>query len=587
MRKYRFYLGTLLVGLFLGWFLFGNLSSTNTVHEHTEIANKNERWTCSMHPQILREAPGDCPICGMDLIPAETRADGLLADQFKLTSNAMALANIQTSIVGSVAAEDNAIQLSGKIVENETMNVVQVSYFSGRIETLAIGFIGEEVFKGQLLATIYSPELYAAQQELITAVSLKDTQPALYKAVRTKLKLWKLSEDQINKIEMSGKIQENFPIYATVSGTVSEKLVAEGAAIQKGQPLFKIANLDTVWASFDLYENQINRFKKGQEITITTNTASNNFYKSKVDFIDPILNTSTRTVTLRAVLPNKGGMFKPGMFVEGQVKAKNSGTLEVITIPSSAILWTGKRSIVYLKPTLNVPVFEMLEITLGPKNGATYEVLSGLKNGDEIVTNGTFTVDAAAQLQGKKSMMNKKGGTSMTGHEGHIGMSGSVHKVAKNKGGRLEVSKEFQQQLKEVLNEYIVLKDALVKEESNNIISQSEKIEALLSKVDMKLLENKEAQIFWMSLEKQLRVVVSSILKTTAIKEQRNHFKQISASLIEALQVFGVNEKVFIAFCPMADGDKGAYWISKEKKVINPYFGNAMLTCGEIKQVIE
>ena len=227
----------------------------------------------------------------------------MLADQFKLTANAMALANIQTSIVGSVAAEDNAIQLSGKIVENETMNVVQVSYFSGRIETLAIGFIGEEVFKGQLLATIYSPELYAAQQELITAVSLKDTQPALYKAVRTKLKLWKLSEDQINKIEMSGKIQENFPIYATVSGTVSEKLVAEGAAIQKGQPLFKISNLDTVWASFDLYENQINRFKKGQEITITTNTASNNFYKSKVDFIDPILNTSTRTVTLRAVLP--------------------------------------------------------------------------------------------------------------------------------------------------------------------------------------------------------------------------------------------------------------------------------------------
>jgi Cu(I)/Ag(I) efflux system membrane fusion protein len=587
MRKYRFYLGTLLVGLFLGWFLLGNLSNINKVHEDIEIADRNERWTCSMHPQILREATGDCPICGMDLIPAETPADGLLADQFKLTANAMALANIQTSIVGSGKAEDNMIQLSGKIAENETMNAVQVSYFSGRIETLAIGFIGEEVFKGQLLATIYSPELYAAQQELITAVSLKDTQPALYKAVRTKLKLWKLSEDQINKIEMSGKIQENFPIYATVSGTVSEKLVAEGAAIQKGQPLFKIANLDTVWASFDLYENQINRFKKGQEITITTNTASNNFYKSKVDFIDPILNTSTRTVTLRAVLPNKGGMFKPGMFVEGQVKAKNSGTLEVITIPSSAILWTGKRSIVYLKPTLNVPVFEMLEITLGAKNGATYEVLSGLKNGDEIVTNGTFTLDAAAQLQGKKSMMNKKGGTSMTGHEGHIGMSGSVHKVAKNKGGRLEVSKEFQQQLKEVLNEYIVLKDALVKEESNNIISQSEKIEALLSKVDMKLLENKEAQIFWMSLEKQLRVVVSSILKTTAIKEQRNHFKQISASLIEALQVFGVNEKVFIAFCPMADGDKGAYWISKEKKIINPYFGNTMLTCGEIKQVIE
>jgi Cu(I)/Ag(I) efflux system membrane fusion protein len=587
MKKYRFYLGTLLVGLFLGWLLFGNLSSTNTVHEHIDIADKNERWTCSMHPQILREAPGDCPICGMDLIPAETGADGLLADQFKLTANAMALANIQTSIVGSGKAEDNVIQLSGKIAENEATNVVQVSYFSGRIETLAIGFIGEEVFKGQLLATMYSPELYAAQQELITALSLKDTQPALYKAVRTKLKLWKLSESQINKIEMSGEIQENFPVYATVSGTVSEKLVAEGAAIKKGQPLFKIANLESVWASFDVYENQINRFKKGQEITITTNAAPNNLYKSKVAFIDPVLNTGTRTVTLRAVLPNKEGMFKPGMFVEGQIKVKNSGISEVITIPSSAILWTGKRSIVYLKPTLNVPVFEMLEITLGTKNGATYEVLSGLKNGDEIVTNGTFTVDAAAQLQGKKSMMNKKGGAAMTGHEGHEAMNGSVNKVAKNNSVRLDVSKEFQQQLNEVLNEYIALKDAFVKEESSNIISQSEKIGGLLSKVDMKFLENKEAQTFWMSLEKQLRVAVSSILKTTAIKEQRNHFKQASASLIEALQVFGVNEKVFITFCPMADSDKGAYWLSKDEKVINPYFGNAMLTCGEVKQVIE
>ena len=587
MKKYRFYLGTLLVGLFLGWLVFGNLSSTNTVHEHIEIADKNERWTCSMHPQILSEAPGDCPICGMDLIPAETRAEGLLADQFKLTANAMALANIQTSIVGSGKAEDNEIQLSGKIAENEATNVVQVSYFSGRIETLAIGFIGEEVFKGQLLATMYSPELYAAQQELITALSLKDTQPALYKAVRTKLKLWKLSESQINKIEMSGKIQENFPVYATVSGTVSEKLVAEGAAIKKGQPLFKIANLETVWASFDVYENQINRFKKGQEITITTNAVSNNLYKSKVAFIDPILNTSTRTVTLRAVLPNKEGMFKPGMFVEGEIKTINSKATEVIAIPSSAVLWTGKRSVVYLKATINESVFEIRKITLGNKNGSTYEVLSGLKNGDEIVTNGTFTVDAAAQLQGKKSMMNKKGGIAITGHEGHVAMNGSVNKDTKNNSVRLEVSKEFQKQLNEVFIKYIALKDAFVKEESNNIISQSEKIGAILSKVDIKLLENKEAQTFWMSLEKQLRVAVSSILKTTAIKEQRNHFKQVSASLIEALQVFGVNEKVFIAFCPMADGDKGAYWLSREEKVINPYFGNKMLTCGEVKQVIE
>ncbi len=587
MKKYRFYLGTLVVGLFLGWLFFGNLSNENKIHKHIDITDKNEIWSCAMHPQIMRVEAGDCPICGMDLISLETPTDGLSADQFKLTANAMALANIETSIVGFGKNDLNAIKLSGKITENEEANIVQVSYFSGRIETLNISFTGEEVFKGQLLATIYSPELYAAQQELITALSLKSTQPEIYKAVRTKLKLWKLSEIQIKQIETLGKVQQFFPIYATVSGTVSEKLVAQGEVVKKGQPLFKIINLNTVWANFDVYENQINRFKKGQEIAVTTNAYPSKIYKGTVDFIGPILNSNTRTVTLRVVLSNKKGMFKPGMFVEGEIKTINSKTTEVIAIPSSAVLWTGKRSVVYLKATINESVFEIREITLGNKNGSTYEVLSGLNTGDEIVTNGTFTVDAAAQLQGKKSMMNKKGGVSMTGHEGHIAMNGSVNKVPKNNSVGLDVSKEFQHQLKEVLNEYIALKDAFVKEESNNIISQSEKIGAILSKVDMKLLENKEAQTFWMSLEKQLRVAVSSILKTTAIKEQRNHFKQVSASLIEAVKVFGINEKVFVAFCPMADSNKGAYWLSKEEKVINPYFGNAMLTCGEIKQVID
>jgi len=587
MKKYRFYLGTLVVGLFLGWLFFGNLSNENKIHKHIDITDKNEIWSCAMHPQIMRVEAGDCPICGMDLISLETPTDGLSADQFKLTANAIALANIETSIVGFGKNDLNAIKLSGKITENEEANIVQVSYFSGRIETLNISFTGEEVFKGQLLATIYSPELYAAQQELITALSLKSTQPEIYKAVRTKLKLWKLSEIQIKQIETLGKVQQFFPIYATVSGTVSEKLVAQGEVVKKGQPLFKIINLNTVWANFDVYENQINRFKKGQEIAVTTNAYPSKIYKGTVDFIGPILNSNTRTVTLRVVLSNKKGMFKPGMFVEGEIKTINSKTTEVIAIPSSAVLWTGKRSVVYLKATINESVFEIREITLGNKNGSTYEVLSGLNTGDEIVTNGTFTVDAAAQLQGKKSMMNKKGGVSMTGHEGHIAMNGSVNKVPKNNSVGLDVSKEFQHQLKEVLNEYIALKDAFVKEESNNIISQSEKIGAILSKVDMKLLENKETQTFWMSLEKQLRVAVSSILKTTAIKEQRNHFKQVSASLIEAVKVFGINEKVFVAFCPMADSNKGAYWLSKEEKVINPYFGNAMLTCGEIKQVID
>jgi Cu(I)/Ag(I) efflux system membrane fusion protein len=407
MKKYIIYTGILAIGLILGWFLFGSSTNTEMEHNHDAITETKQLWTCSMHPQIMLPEFGDCPICGMDLIPAESGSDGLLADQFKLTENAIALADIQTSIVGNTNISENNLKLSGKIAENEEANTVQSSYFSGRIEQLNVNFTGEAIQKGQLLATIYSPELYAAQQELLTAASLKDSQPALYNAVKNKLKLWKLTENQINQIEETGKVKENFPVYATVSGTVTEKLVEQGDYIKQGQPLLKIANLTTVWANFDMYENQLKHFKKGQEVTVTTNAYSAKEFKGTIDFIDPVLNTKTRTITLRVVLKNENNLFKPGMFVEAKIEGGNPKNEDIVSIPSSAILWTGERSVVYVKTNPNQPIFEMREVLLGNQMGAYYEILEGLKIGEEIVTNGTFTVDAAAQLQGKKSMMNQ------------------------------------------------------------------------------------------------------------------------------------------------------------------------------------
>ncbi|SHN03575.1 efflux RND transporter periplasmic adaptor subunit [Polaribacter sp. KT 15] len=589
-NKIVIYIGLLVVGVLLGWLLFGGSSNKETDHNHNAVAETNQMWTCSMHPQIMKPEPGDCPICGMDLIPAESGSDGLMADQFKLTENAMALANIQTTVVGKGNAEGNTIKLSGKIAENEEANAVQVSYFAGRIERLNVSFTGEEVRKGQLLATIYSPELYAAQQELITAASLKESQPALYKAVRNKLKLWKLSENQINQIEETGKVKENFPVYATFSGTVTEKLVEQGDYIKQGQPLLKIANLNTVWGNFDVYENQIERFKKGQEVMITTNAYPNKEFKGKVDFIDPVLNTKTRTVTLRVVLNNKDDVFKPGMFVTANIEGSTAKNDEVLTIPTSSVLWTGERSVVYLKTNPDQPIFEMREIKLGNQIGNEYEVVEGLFVGNEIVTNGTFTVDAAAQLQGKKSMMNKDGGKVMTGHEGHLGMDNNASNKQTdhtNMNERLEVSEKFQQQLNSVYNEYINLKDALVKEDSKSTSTSASTLLNNLTKVNMKLLSDNKAHNHWMSLEGEIKSSATSISETSDIKSQRDHFKHLSSHLINAVQLFGINEKVYVEFCPMADNNNGAYWLSKEEKVINPYFGEAMLTCGEVKQVIE
>ncbi len=579
------YVSLLAVGIILGWAFFGGSSTAELEHDHEAVAETNQMWTCSMHPQIMQPEPGDCPICGMDLIPADAGGEGLAMNEIKMTKNAMALANIQTVIVGDASSPDgNTLMLSGKIMANEEANAVQASYFEGRIEKLNVNFTGEEVHKGQLLATIYAPELVAAQQELLTAASMKASQPALYNAVRNKLKLWKVSEDQINQIETSGKVRENFPIYATVSGTVSEKLAEQGDYVKQGQPIIKVSNLGTVWAMFDAYENQLSQLKKGQKIIVTTNAYPNKEFEATVSFIDPTLNTTSRTVSVRATLNNKEAILKPGMFVTSNVELSKSTTTESqISVPASAVLWTGNRSLVYVKTNPNEPIFEMREVGLGAKNGEMYTIIDGLKNGDEIVTNGTFTVDAAAQLQGKKSMMNNEVEQTIADHDGHTGMDLGSY----NKNERLKVSTDFQNQLKVVFNDYVYLKDALVKDDSKKVSEDAKSLLNHLGNIDMKLLSDDKAHQHWMTLESEIKNSANAIASEKGVKVQRDHFTNLSLHLTSAIETFGVNEKVYLQFCPMANNDQGGYWLSKEEHVLNPYFGNAMLKCGEVKQIIE
>jgi len=588
MKKYIIYIGILVVGLLLGWLFFGNSTNNETpknqetTHNHDEVSESNQMWTCSMHPQIMLSEPGDCPICGMDLIPAESGAGGLTADQFKLTKNAVALANIETSIVGINTLKESGIKLSGKITADEDKTATQPAHFNGRIEKLYVSSIGERVKKGQAIAQIYSPDLVAAQQELITAYRIRKSQPQLYKAVRNKFKNWKIHGSQLSEIETTGKAKTRFTIYAHVSGVVSEIIVNEGAHIMDGHPIFKVTNLTTVWANFDVYENQISQIKKGQEITIKTNAYPNKEFKANITFINPVLNTATRTVTVRAVLNNKKNEFKPGMFVEGEVKIISSDKSEIVNIPSSAILWTGKRSVVYIKTNPNEPIFEMREVTIGNKLGENYPVLEGLRNGDEIVTNGTFTVDAAAQLHGKKSMMNQKRRETISDHKNHSEMEMStINKKSK-------VAIKFQNQLKNVLDDYINLKDVLITNNSKKIMEEAKNLLNNLNLVDMKLLiGNNTLMQQWMKLEKDLKSSANLIAKDPEIKEQRIHFKNLSSSLTKVVKIFGANEKLYSQFCPMADSNTGAYWLSKKEKIVNPYFGGAMLTCGSVKETIE
>ncbi|MCG9971821.1 efflux RND transporter periplasmic adaptor subunit [Christiangramia crocea] len=565
MKKYITYIIVMLAGLLLGYLIFNSNSEESSqvseTHEHSE--EEVQMWTCSMHPQIMQPEPGDCPICGMELIPAEAGAEGLTADEFKMTENAMSLANIQTTVVGNADATPGKISLSGKIKENEEANAVQSSHVGGRIEKLYVTYTGEKVNRGQVLATIYSPDLVAAQQELLTAARLKESQPALYKAVRNKLKYWKLNDAQIDKIEASGEVRENLPVYATVSGTVTEKLVQEGDYVKQGQPLYKIANLNTVWAIFDAYESQISNLNVGQEMKITANAYPDKEFSGKISFIDPLLDESSRTVKVRVELKNTDDMLKPGMFVQAELERPEGVQEGSILIPRSAVLWTGTRSLVYVKSSPDEPVFQMKEVKLGDALDNSYEVLEGLSDGDEVVTNGTFTVDAAAQLQGKRSMMNNPE---------------SQQKQAMNM--KMDLPEDFQKKFVKTLGKYFELKDALVNSNPTQAMNAAKASLKTMPEAD---LEGMAAAHF-----KKVKEMLEAISNNENLENQRAHFVILSENMIAlTANIDSLGKEIYIQHCPMADSNKGADWLSLSSEVRNPYYGEAMLTCGEVSKTLK
>lgn len=412
-----------LAGLFVGWIIFGTSevpSSSKAEHNHIADAKK-QLWTCSMHPQIRKEEPGKCPICGMDLIPL--RSEGGSSDipegAMQMSEEATALANIQTSVVNRKNPVKEML-LYGVIAPDERSLQSQAAHVSGRIERLYVDFTGETVQRGQTLASVYSPELFAAQQELLEALKMTPAQPQLVAAARDKLKLWKLTDAQIATIQSRGIVSSTVDIKANTSGIVTAKRVSEGDYVPQGGVLFDVANLSKVWAMFEAYEADLAFLRKGDKLSFTLQAIPGKTFNGIISFIDPILDKTTRTAKIRVEVSNPDLRIKPEMYATAKVNARLQQYNNQIVIPQSAVLWTGKRSIVYVALSgYDTPVYQLREVELGPSLGDSYVVLSGLNDGETIVTNGAFAIDASAQLEGKRSMMNDRSTHVMTGHEGH------------------------------------------------------------------------------------------------------------------------------------------------------------------------
>ncbi|OIP82925.1 MAG: efflux transporter periplasmic adaptor subunit [Porphyromonadaceae bacterium CG2_30_38_12] len=407
-NKYVLYGLLILAGLFLGWFIFHTPKIAEEKHNHAAEDTKKEIWTCSMHPQIKMDKPGKCPICAMDLILLNQNSTAQMdSDAIHFSADAAALANVSTSIVSRQQALKE-VRLYGKVQADERLIQNQVAHISGRIEKLVVNFTGETVNKGQLLALIYSPELITAQQELLEAAKEKEAQPTIYEAAKEKLMHWKITENQLSQIEKSGKVKTLFEIYSNTSGVVKAKRINVGDYVSQGSVLYDIANLSKVWIQFDAYESDLPFLTVGNAVNFSLQALPGKNFSSTIRFIDPVIDPINRVAKVRVEIDNSKGKLKPEMFATGIMNAHLNEYKDKLVIPRSAVLWTGKRSIVYVKQADNEELnFKMREVEIGPMLGNSYVVISGLDEGEEIVTDGTFSVDAAAQLEGKPSMMNR------------------------------------------------------------------------------------------------------------------------------------------------------------------------------------
>jgi membrane fusion protein, copper/silver efflux system len=560
IKTYITYTILVLGGILLGWLLFGGSSDDEHYSDHEPSEQIGDiEYTCSMHPQVRQDEPGDCPICGMDLIPASDEDDHQDDDPFLFTmrESHSTWANVRTQQV-EAAHTGTTLRLTGKVAVNEREERMLTAHFPGRIERLYADYTGRFISQGERLATIYSPELMQAQQELIQAAASKDDHPRLYHAARERLMLFSLTEAQVNRIEESGQASATTDLYATSSGYLTQRAVSEGDYVNTGQTLFAIAGLSNVWVELDAYENQIGQIRTDQQAKVAIPAHPETELKGKVEFVDPFINAQTRTASVRLTLSNPTNLLKPGMLVDATLTSAGQHQL---VIPETAVLWTGKRSVVYVKKSQNNGfTFEFREIETGPRTEGGYVVLSGLSEGDEIAVNGVFAIDAAAQLRGHYSMMAPP--------------------------ERTAIPEPFKTNLEKLFHTYFDLKNALADDAPEKAREHGHELKEELINTGQHSLEG-EHHVFWMDQYEDMDESIDKLVDAPDKESMRVHFEPLSESFIETARTLGaIGQTWYVAFCPMYDGDRGAYWLSEFEQIKNPYFGSMMLRCGEVRETL-
>jgi Cu(I)/Ag(I) efflux system membrane fusion protein/cobalt-zinc-cadmium efflux system membrane fusion protein len=373
-----------------------------------KTGKKIKYWVAPMNPSYIRDEPGKSPM-GMDLVPVyeEEGEEKEPASTIRIDPITMQNMGVRTGRVERKTLVKD-IKTVGNITYDETKIFRVNTKFSGWIEKLYVDFVGDAVKKGQPLFDIYSPELVTAQEEYLLALEqysrlsdaayprVRQVTEGLLKASRTRLQYWDLTDEQIAQIESSGKIRKTLTVYSPATGVVTKKSAFEGHFVKEGEIQYEIVNLATVWVDVDVYEYELPWVKKGMPAEMELSYIPGKRFKGKVLFIYPYLETKTRTAKLRLKFINPNYELKPGMYAD--IFLKSTVAKNTLVVPQEAVVFSGMRRIVYV--SLGGGKFEPREVNLGLEGNANeYQVLDGLKAGEEIVLSAQFMLDSESRLQ--------------------------------------------------------------------------------------------------------------------------------------------------------------------------------------------
>jgi len=564
----------------------GGDAGEHTGHEHGSGSGEAEAevWTCSMHPQIKLPEAGSCPICGMDLIPLEkTEGDEPTLDQVVLSERAKALARIETVSVRRAAAAVEK-RLLGRLAYDETKVRTITPWTDGRIDRLFVSAVGEKIKRGKMIASIYSPEIYAAQVDLLQAKKqverlgkalpiAKKAAKSAQEASRTRLRLLGVAPGEVEKMAANETPTRNVAVTAHYAGTIVEQMVHEGAYVKAGTPLFRTADLSTIWAQLDAYEEDLSTVAVGQSVTLMVSSFPGESFEGEVAFVDPIVDRRTRTAQIRVVIDNEDGRLSPGMFADAIVHAADPDAEEQeespLVIPFSAPLFTGKRSVVYVElPDKARPTYEAKVVRLGPRAGDYYAVLEGLAEGDRVVVRGAFVLDSDLQIRGGRSMMTKD------------------DDLAREALRPVRVNEAFMKGFGRVLDAYLDVSEALA---ADDVAAAKKAFANLQSQADgFDPQSPQEARDVYLPIGKKVAAEAGRAAELDDLAMVRGVFADISEQLVVATRRFGnpLEGVVRMATCPMARDGKGAPWLQRKEEVHNPYYGSEMLSCGDIDQTV-